>query len=94
MSNRINLPVLFAQPIAPEPRAHTRPCKNCPSAHFPPDPEAECLLQQPHYVRVEHAFACGWNPKRYCRGYCDQNGVSDADLAALRAGADEGEAVT
>lgn len=69
--------------IKPEMRAHKRPCKHCPSAHFAPDPEAAWIMQQSHEYRVSRAFPCGWNPKRFCRGYCDQNGVSDDDLKSL-----------
>lgn len=67
----------------PEMRAYTRPCRHCPSAHHPPDPEAEWIMAQPHAVRVENAFPCGWNGKRFCRGYCDRAGASDAELATL-----------
>ena len=68
----------------PEPRAHTAPCKNCPSAHYPPDPESEDIVKWPHELRLQTAFACGWAPKRYCKGYCDQMGISDADLKGLQ----------
>jgi hypothetical protein len=66
-----------------EARAHKVPCRHCPSAHFPPDQESEDILTWPHAERVRAAFPCGWNGKRYCKGYCDQMGVSDADLAEL-----------
>lgn len=77
---RIPTPVLRPPPA---PRAHKHPCKNCPSAHFPPDPEAIDILALPHAQRVQHAFACGWNGTAYCKGYCDQNGISDEDLVSL-----------
>lgn len=60
---------------------HKVACKNCPSAHFPPDPEVLDIQKWPHPERVKTAFPCGWNGKRYCKGYCDQMGISDADLS-------------
>ena len=74
---RIPEPVM-ASPA--EPRAHKAPCRHCPSAHYPPDPESSDVMTWPHSERVKTAFACGWNGKRYCKGYCDQMGISDADL--------------
>ncbi len=67
----------------PEPKMHTKPCKNCPSAHFPPDPEALAMESWPHEERVKTAFPCGWNGKRYCKGYCDKMGVTNNDLENL-----------
>lgn len=64
----------------PEPKAHYKPCKNCPSAHFPPDPESADIMTWPHEFRVQSAFACGWAQNRFCKGYCDQMGISDEDL--------------
>jgi hypothetical protein len=77
----------FARAVAerlptPELRAHTAPCAKCPSAHYPPDPEALDILAWPPAERVQTAFPCGWNGKRFCKGYCDQMGISDQDLAA------------
>lgn len=66
----------------PELRAHTAPCANCPSAHFEPDPESQDIKAWPHSERVKTAFPCGWNGKRFCKGYCDQMGISDSDLVA------------
>lgn len=77
----LKIPTIFALPN-PEPRAHKRPCKHCPSAHSPPDPEAADILAQPHAVRVDHAFICAWGNSRFCKGYRDAAGISDADLAA------------
>ena len=67
----------------PQPRSHSAPCSHCPSAHHPMDPEAADILTLPHAARVETAFPCGWAPKRYCKGYCDQMGISDEDLRSI-----------
>ena len=66
-----------------QPRAHRVACKNCPSAHFPPDPECIEISTWPHELKVQTAFPCGWNQKRYCKGYCDQMGISETDLQSL-----------
>lgn len=71
-------------PPQPQPRAHKVACKHCPSAHSPIDQESGDILTWPHGDRVQTAFPCGWNGKRYCKGYCDQMGVSDADLKTLQ----------
>jgi hypothetical protein len=74
-----------------EPRAHDHPCKHCPSAHHPDDPESAEIKTWPHEERLKTAFPCGWNGRRYCKGYCDQMGLSDADLVRLQAMQDRGE---
>lgn len=61
---------------------HKVACKNCPSAHGHIDPECADILTWPHAKRVETAFPCGWSPVRYCRGYCEQMGIADQDLAS------------
>lgn len=51
-----------------------RPCRNCPSAHCPPDPEAEdqlAFLRAGTLTREQVVFTCGWNPSRLCRGVAD-----------------------
>lgn len=63
-----------------EPVRHKVACKNCPSAHFAPDPECLDIQKLPHAERVKTGFPCGWNPKRYCKGYCEQMGIADEDL--------------
>jgi hypothetical protein len=67
-------------PKEPQPRMHKRPCKNCPSAHYPDDPESADIKTWPPALRVRTIFACGWSPVRYCRGYCDEMGVNAADV--------------
>jgi hypothetical protein len=64
----------------PAPEMLPKPCALCPSAHYPMDPEAELLSRQSFDIRLEAAFACGWNQTRYCRGYCDKNGITNKDL--------------
>lgn len=78
MSFRIPIPVL---PPAPEPKMHKVHCRLCPSQPGAPvDPECEQIATWPHQQRVDTAFPCGWNPKRYCKGYCDSMGISNTDL--------------
>lgn len=62
---------------------HSRPCRHCPAAHFPPDPEAEDILG---YVRSgemsadEATYCCAWNPSKRCKGAADRYGYTgDAD---------------
>jgi hypothetical protein len=74
--NRLRLPQL----PEPEPRMHAVACQHCPSTHHAPDPQVLDTLKLPFAQRLETCFPCGWNPKRYCRGYCEAMGVSDADL--------------
>ncbi len=65
----------------PVPRTmHARPCKHCPSAHHPPDPEALDLEALPFELRVQHVFPCAWNGSALCRGVCDRMGVSAEHL--------------
>ena len=80
----MKLHIVVTQLPALEYRAHKRPCTHCPSAYGPGDPESEWVLTLPHDKRVALAFPCGWNGKRFCRGYCDVNGVTDDDLVAAR----------
>lgn len=59
--------------------AHKRPCKNCPSAHFPPDEEAQdqkTFIEQGLLTPREVVFPCGWNPKKLCRGAADYYGLT------------------
>jgi hypothetical protein len=62
---------------------HRRPCAHCPSAHFPPDPEAEDLARAPREQQVRAAFPCGWRPRKLCRGYCDRIGLTADELAVF-----------
>lgn len=60
----------------PVPRVmHAQPCKQCPSAHYPPDPEALDIAALPFAERLLHVFACGWNGSALCRGVCDRLGI-------------------
>lgn len=67
-----------------EPRMHEHPCAKCPSAHWGPDPEAEEIKTYPHEERVMSVFRCAWRPTLYCKGVCDEMGVTNADLERLR----------
>jgi hypothetical protein len=69
---------------------HKVACKHCPSAHHAPDPEVLDILTLPHAERLQTAFPCGWNGRRYCRGYCLTMGISDSDLASVKRTATEG----
>jgi hypothetical protein len=71
---------------------HTHPCKRCPSAHYPPDPEALDYLAASRADQVGSVFRCGWRNDKACKGYCDFLGVTDEDLrnAALLGAKKEG----
>ena len=58
---------------------HESPCERCPSAHFPPDPEALDMRQWPRRLQVEAAFPCAWRPEKLCKGYCDSIGMTEAE---------------
>lgn len=66
---------------------HARPCARCPSAHWPPDEEAEDYLAAPRDVQLDSVFRCAWRRTKACRGYCDFLGITEADLLE-RFGAD------
>lgn len=65
-----------------EAKIHSVACKNCPSV-MGTDPEVEEILRQDHAYRVTTAFVCGWRPTRYCKGYCDQMGITKEDILTL-----------
>lgn len=67
----------------PQPRAHNEPCPSCPSAHHPDDPETKDILTWPREEQVKTAFSCGWNNRRYCKGYCDKLNITEQDLINL-----------
>ena len=60
-----------------------RPCKHCPSAHFPPDPES---LQMTQFYKAgeitvwEAIFPCAWRPQKMCKGVCDVMGITEKHL--------------
>ncbi len=76
----IRLPVTAPQPERPK-LIHMAPCKDCPSAHHAPDPEALDYLTYPRAVQVESCFPCAWRPQKLCKGYCDFLGVTEAELS-------------
>lgn len=73
-----------------EPVMHLKPCKHCPSAHYPPDPEVEEVLKYSHEEKLKTVFPCGWNGKKYCKGYCDSMGITNEDLIKLHKDTDHG----
>lgn len=60
-----------ARRVVTQPKIHKVCCTNCPSANYPSDPETEDILTWPREQQKDTVFACGWNQKRYCKGYCD-----------------------
>ena len=64
-------------PKIPESRpteVHKKPCKNCPSAHHPRDPEAQDILDALSRGEVSFedvVFPCAWRPEKICRGVYD-----------------------
>ncbi len=60
------------------------PCKNCPSAHYEPDPEA--IEMERWYKNGEidlkiAIFPCAWRPTKYCKGVCDKMGVVEKQIS-------------
>lgn len=50
------------------------PCKKCPSAHYPPDPESIDMLKafkQGDITFEEYTFPCAWRPEKLCKGVVD-----------------------
>lgn len=77
---RITMPA----PAARRPDSiHAAPCKRCPSAHYPADPEAIDMKSWPIAEQHAHAFPCAWRPAKLCKGYCDSVGMTDADALKL-----------
>lgn len=75
----IKIPVAITlKPI--KPIMHKIACKHCPSANYQSDPESQEMMKWPHEERVKAAFPCAWNNTRYCKGYCDEMGVTNEDL--------------
>ena len=71
-------------PVVPEVRPttiHKAPCKHCPTAHHPPDPESiDILTTWTREQQREALFPCGWRPDKLCKGQCDELGFTEADL--------------
>lgn len=60
-----------------------KPCKNCPSAHFPPDPEAADIEKwfKAGEIGLDYAvFTCAWRPGKLCKGVCDRMGLTEEDV--------------
>lgn len=70
----------------PEPMPMMRPsaCRHCPSTNYPPDPECLDIRAAPKQERLETAFACGWDKRFYCRGYCLYMDIGNDDLKRLQ----------
>lgn len=61
---------------------HLAPCKRCPSAHYPPDPEAEDWKAAPKQYRLSDGlFVCAWRPSKVCKGLCDFLELTEEDVA-------------
>lgn len=58
---------------------HRKPCRHCPSAHHPQDPESE---DQKKFIEAglltprEAVFPCGWGPRKLCKGAADYYGLT------------------
>lgn len=74
--SRIKLPSVVIGEIPSE--VHGLPCRCCPSAHFPIDPEMEDLCNAPIEVRAAHIFVCAWRPEKLCRGAFDLMKLAEA----------------
>jgi hypothetical protein len=69
---------------------HKAPCKHCPSAHYPPDPESLDVQTWPRQHQREALFVCGWRPDKLCKGQCDELGFTEAELQATHDSSDGG----
>lgn len=69
----------IAPPVRPN-KIHAAPCKHCPSAHYPPDPEALDMLTWPRDQQLEQMFPCAWRPEKLCKGYCDSLNATEDDV--------------
>lgn len=59
------------------------PCKKCPSAHYPPDPEAldmDQFYKNGEITLRQLIFPCAWRPQKFCKGICDRNGVTEEQI--------------
>lgn len=63
-----------------KPEVHKSACAKCPSTHWSMDDETKDILNLPHTERVKTAFPCAWSPIKFCKGYCEQMGITDKDL--------------
>lgn len=61
-------------------RIYREACSHCPSAHYPPDPEAQDIAALPKEERIRYVFRCAWRGMALCKGVCDELGVTEADL--------------
>ena len=57
-----------------------QPCANCPSAHFPTDPEVEDIKTWSREAQLDTVFRCAWRPEKLCKGYCDVLQITEKDL--------------
>lgn len=72
-----------ARRVVTQPKIHKVCCTNCPSANYPSDPETEDILTWPREQQKETVFACGWNQKRYCKGYCDVLKITEQEIIEI-----------
>ena len=60
------------------------PCKHCPSANFPPDPESlhiKELYEAGKMSAFDAIFLCAWRPAKLCKGACDRLGITEEELS-------------
>jgi hypothetical protein len=61
--------------------AHPRPCRDCPAAHFEPDPEAldvRAFVDAGLLTPADAVYPCGWAPSKLCRGAAEFYGLHSA----------------
>ncbi len=67
---------------------HLRPCKNCPSAWYPHDPESEELeiaCANGEIPEKDYLFKCAWRPNKICKGLFDKLQKRKASIKGKRA---------
>lgn len=75
----------FLADIVDRPRPLTiykRPCPPCPSTKDFLDPEVEDIKTWPREHQLDTVFVCAWRKTKNCKGYCDELGVTEAELRA------------
>ena len=74
------LPVVATVPTRPK-GVHRNPCVHCPSKiDGDSDPDMRDLKAASKQTQIEFAFACGWRPEKFCRGYVDHFGLTDEEV--------------
>lgn len=77
----MNLDNLFIAPPEPCSGIHAECCVHCPSKPGEwVDPECAEIMTWPKRARAETAFPCAWRRNKFCKGYCDNTGLTATDL--------------